>query len=70
MADAGTRMTTPSRIPFIMGRLMKVWQRHPELRLGQLLLQVSTSLEAAEATGVYYTEDEDLIDRIEKYYDR
>ena len=28
----------PSRIPALLERLHVVWQRHPDLRLGQLLL--------------------------------
>lgn len=56
-------MRDPSRIPKTLERLMKVWEKSPDLRLMQLIINV---------TGIdpYYVEDEKLIEMIEKFYEK
>ncbi len=53
------------RIPSIIARLQRVWQRHPDLRLGQLILNVAESNDSAR---IYYASDLDLIVAIEGLY--
>lgn len=48
-------MRDPNRIPHILGELEKIWKELPDLRLGQLILNV-----VGDPT-LYYLEDEDLI---------
>lgn len=51
------------RIDAIIARLTAVWKEHPDLRLGQLILNVVTD------PALYYIEDLQLMDRIEAYYE-
>lgn len=53
-------MRDPKRIPKILKALQKIWERHPDLRLGQLLLNLGYDF--------YYTEDVKLIEQLEKLY--
>lgn len=51
-----------NRIEPLLTRLQKVWEKYPDLRLGQLILNVEKD------PKVYYMEDEDLINLIENFY--
>lgn len=52
------------RIPEVVTRLQKVWEKHPDLRLGQLILNI----EGQCNTPIYYLEDDELINKIERFY--
>lgn len=57
----------PKRIPKIMKRLEKLWKKHPDLRLGQLL---ENALRRDAGFGSpYYMEDENLIEVLERFYE-
>lgn len=53
-------MRDPNRIHPTLERLQRVWLLHPDLRLGQILLNAFT-----EPATLYYVEDDELIERIE-----
>lgn len=55
-------MRRKDRIDSILYRLENIWLEFPDLRLGQLLLNVSKDPE------LYYLEDEKLIDKLEEFY--
>jgi hypothetical protein len=55
-------MKRKDRIDSILYRLENIWLEFPDLRLGQLLLNVSKDPE------LYYLEDEKLIDKLEEFY--
>jgi len=48
-------MRDPKRIPRILATVMSVWSRHPDLRLGQLLLA------AGDEDDLFYMEDDAII---------
>lgn len=50
------------RITKILKRLEKLWKAHPDLRLGQLILNVHRD------PFLYYIEDEKLMINLEKNY--
>jgi hypothetical protein len=50
------------RIPVILGQLEQLWERYPDLRLGQLILNVFRE-------DFYHVEDEDFIRRMYDSYD-
>lgn len=52
------------RIPIILEKVEKIWEKNPDLRLGQLLLNV-----CREPT-LYYIEDEDLVEMMALIYER
>ena len=54
-------MRDPDRISVILERLQKVWEKYPDLRFGQLVLNVLRN-------DFYYVEDEELVSRIELFY--
>jgi len=56
-------MRDPDRIPLILQRIEQVWERYPDLRLGQLLLNIESE------EGLFYIEDEELARRIEDFFD-
>jgi uncharacterized protein YihD (DUF1040 family) len=51
-------MRNKTRIKKILGELGKVWEKHPDLRLGQLLRQVTYD------EDLFYLEDDVLLVRI------
>jgi hypothetical protein len=55
-------MRDPARIPAILDRLRKVWEAHPDLRLGQLVVNGAT---VRPQLDPFYIEDEALITRLE-----
>lgn len=54
-------MRDPQRIDRIVEQLRTVWKRAPELRLGQMLLNV------AGEPKLYYIEDQQLIDLLTRH---
>lgn len=51
-----------NRIDLILDRLKTLWKKHPDLRLGQLILNV------LQDPALYYVEDEELVELLEKFY--
>lgn len=51
-----------NRIDLILDRLKTLWKKHPDLRLGQLILNV------LQDPTLYYVEDEKLVELLEKFY--
>lgn len=53
-----------ARIPYIMVEIEEMWRAHPDLRLGQLIMN------AVNDGGVlYYLEDEELLMRMRAEYE-
>ena len=50
-------MRDPERIPKVLEVVRRYWEKYPDLRLGQLVANMSSS--------PYYLEDEDLVRRLE-----
>jgi len=57
----------PKRIKKVLVRLAKVWSKHPELRLGQLLENVFPNTDK-DYISAYGIEDEEYINTIEEFY--
>ena len=55
-------MRSIDRIPNILAKLSKIWEKYPDLRLGQLLLNCFSD------PLLYYIEDDKLIESLESYY--
>ena len=55
-------MRDPERIKSILNRLQAVWEKYPDFRLGQLILNV------LQDPLLYYIEDDKLIEAIEEHY--
>ena len=51
-------MRKPERIPEILYDVQRVWEAFPDLRLGQLILNVIPE------TALYYMEDDELVHRL------
>ena len=58
-------MRDPVRIPRMLEAIRKVWEAHPDLRLGQLL--VNAMLPSRPSPQVFYFEDDKLEPRIAAY---
>ena len=58
-------MREPSRIPEVMARIQKLWEQHPDLRLGQLLLNIHYP-----ATAIYFMEDDEIVTQLELMYEK
>lgn len=58
-------MRDPKRIPKILGRLRKLWEAHPDLRLGQI---VGNAFSYPMKQDPYYVEDEEFISKIEQIH--
>lgn len=55
-------MRDPNRIDDILERLKDIWKTYPDLRLGQLILNV------ANDPLLYYLEDDELLNKMEEIY--
>ncbi len=55
-------MRDPSRIDKVLNRIKNTWQQNPDLRLGQMLVAYADK----ENKNLFYIEDEDLAEVIEK----
>jgi uncharacterized protein YihD (DUF1040 family) len=53
----------PDRIPKVLSKIEKLWQKSPDLRLGQLLGNCANS-----ELKLYYMEDDVLLRRLEAMY--
>jgi hypothetical protein len=53
----------PERIPKVLKTIREVWERFPDLRLGQLLTNATDMGDI-----LYYVEDEELVEKLERYH--
>ena len=60
------RARTPEERAEILDKLEGIWNRYPSLRLGQLL----TICTSRNSRSLFYIEDKDLIDLLEKIDDK
>ena len=51
-------MRDPKRIPGVLHSVQRVWEAFPDMRLGQLLLNVAAD------PALYYLEDDELVHRL------
>lgn len=58
-------MRNPKRIPEILKRLQKLWEKNPDLRLGQLIENVYDN---PSKNSAYLFEDEAFISKLEIAY--
>lgn len=58
-------MRDPERIEPVMKKLENIWKKHPDLRLGQLILNAHSF---AGDSPLYYIEDKEFIKKIENVY--
>lgn len=56
-------MRDPKRINKCLRKIKEIWSKHPDLRLGQLLINITS-----DAKSLYFIEDEYLVDLLEKFY--
>ncbi len=56
-------MRGPKRIPKILKEIEDIWERHPDLRLGQLICNF-----IEEGLQIYYIEDEELVEKLKASY--
>lgn len=53
----------PERIPDILNQLKDLWEKHPDMRLAQLIGNLQTV-----DGDLYHVEDQALIDKLKKLY--
>lgn len=58
-------MRNPKRIPKILNKIEEIWKEYPDLRLGQLISNMSDR----SPWPLFYIEDDELIERLEEFYD-
>ncbi|MCK4788084.1 MAG: hypothetical protein KAV87_30300 [Desulfobacteraceae bacterium] len=56
-------MRDPERIPRILAKIQEIWQKYPDLRLGQLIVNVSPKHER----NLFYAEDDELEHQLELF---
>lgn len=59
-------MRDPNRIPKILVLLKKVWEKYPDLRLGQLVENIARDMGWNDA---FYVSDDDLEKELRKHID-
>ena len=60
-------MRNTDRIPIILKRLENIWNKHPDLRLGQLFINLCYLLEQ-QGINMFSIEDDELLTELEKMY--
>lgn len=63
MSAWGDVMRDPARIPEVLAKVQELWQKVPNLRLGQFLGNVAKS-----DVKLYYMEDDELVERLVAIY--
>lgn len=61
-------MRNPDRIPIILKRLEIIWSKHSGLRLGQIFVNLYSSLEQ-KRVSMFSIEDDELLTELEKFFD-
>lgn len=56
-------MRDPKRIDTILNRIKRIWNKYPDLRLGQLIVNV-----ISDDSILYMLEDEEMIRSLEDFY--
>lgn len=59
-------MRNPDRIDPFLERLGKVWKEVPDWRFGQLMVNISRSMDQ----DMFFPEDDEMIEFIENYFKR
>jgi len=60
------RAHTPAQKRAVIERILVVWENNPELRLGQLLINVLNGIDGEHTTRrIFYIEDEELAIQLE-----
>lgn len=59
-------MRDPKRIPRVLKTLGEAWKKCPELRLGQLLVNLAT-ISQISGPDIFYVEDENLEQVLNKF---
>lgn len=58
----------PKRIDEVLNRLKRLWVTYPDLRLGQLIVNITYNLDDPNAANdLFYLEDDDFIAALEDY---
>ena len=60
-------MRDPKRIPRILSELQRIWEKYPELRLGQLLENAKYENNSEIKVDLFYLEDDDLVLRLKQF---
>lgn len=55
-------MRDVNRIDKVLEEIKRIWEKYPDLRLTQLIMNLSNS------PMLYYLEDDDLIDALKRFY--
>lgn len=58
----------PKRIQVVLGKIQKIWEKHPDLRFGQLIINFCSYLDQKKI-HFYGIEDDEFIREFEKFYD-
>lgn len=56
-------MRDPNRIDEVLGALREYWVAHPDMRLGQILVNL---IGAKFAVDIFYVEDDVLLERLKE----
>ena len=56
-------MRNKERIPQVLKEIQNIWEQYPDLRLGQLILNVIND------PAAYYIEDDVLIKTLKEFYE-
>lgn len=62
-------MRDPKRIEKVLSQLRMLWNTYPDLRLGQLIINVTNLQGDDTANQLFYMEDDELEKRIQEYYE-
>jgi uncharacterized protein YihD (DUF1040 family) len=55
-------MRDKARIPYVLEVVAAAWEKYPDMRLGQLLLNTMRD------PILYYAEDEDIVKKLREFY--
>lgn len=66
MGNQSERAVTAEQKKHVVDRILDIWNRHPTLRLGQLL--DNAGLNGGVSRNLYYLEDFKLIQELEDFY--
>ncbi|KKL72493.1 hypothetical protein LCGC14_2084390 [marine sediment metagenome] len=63
----GKHSRDPARIPGILEEIRKIWEKDPDMRLGQLIVNATNKEGDPPCPSIFYIEDDKLVEKIHEF---
>lgn len=60
-------MRSKARIDPVIEKLREVWKNHPDMRFGQLIMNIAPIRYINGSVDIWYMEEDELLERLEEF---